>query len=142
MANGITGGGCRELRSVVVHNCGLLSDARLPQASAWGCRVDRIVNVSRKPNPQGLLVPRCGVAEHMTTKQVFRDNTEHIKLTCARCNKFLRYLKQEDAPDFKYEPAPPTTHKSNSKPPPQSWDWLGLIRLSDGKWRAVALAPS
>jgi hypothetical protein len=97
------------------------------------------------PAELGLVCPGCGAAEFKTRCQEFRDGTRHVRADCARCGKFVRYLKQPGGPDFKlerYRPDPDQPDHPAHEPPPESWRWVGFIRQADRVWRPVAEAPT
>ncbi len=96
----------------------------------------------RLPTPDGLLCPKCGAAEFVTRWQRFKDGSSHVRADCARCGKFVRYLEKPGAPEPQYTPRRPEAHEQAAAPPPASWWWIGMVRPSDGVWRAVALAPT
>src|SRR5262249_47776852 len=100
------------------------------------------VDLRRQLIPAGLLCQKCGAAEFKTSWQQFAGGKKHLRADCARCGAFVRYLKQPGAPEPEYQPAPEGTHRSNNAAPPDSWLWIGMIRLNDGLWRAVATAPT
>ena len=93
----------------------------------------------------GVACRHCGAAEFVTAWQTFSDGTRHIRMTCARCQAFVRWVKQDGSePMPRYEPAP----AGNSTPslaaplPMDGWHWIGFIRQSDRVWRSVAYAPT
>jgi hypothetical protein len=82
-----------------------------------------------------------------TTWQTFADGSKHIRAECSKCGAFLRYLKQpakvpvEEVLAY-LTPAGPDAHPANTAPLPESWEWLGHVRQSDGLWRPVALCST
>jgi hypothetical protein len=105
------------------------------------------VDLPRCPVPDGLLCPKCGAAEFRTAWATFKDGSRHVRADCAKCGAFVRFLKQSpDAPDFRYEATTvtasmPADHPAR-KAPPDGWTWIGLVRLDDGHWRAVATSTT
>jgi hypothetical protein len=104
--------------------------------------VPDVLTLPNPPPPEGLTCPTCGVARFVTSWQTFANGTRHVRLSCGPCGRFIRYLKQEGVPEPKYEPRPVTVSRAASKAPPESWQWLGLVRPEDRVWRAVALCPT
>jgi hypothetical protein len=94
------------------------------------------------PAAVGVVCPRCRGTRFKTTWQVFSDGSRHVRMTCAACNKFMRYLPRPDGPDLRLERRPHDARAYRMKPPPASYNWIGFIRQSDELWRAVALAPT
>jgi hypothetical protein len=96
------------------------------------------------PAAAGLLCPHCGAAEFTTRWRTFADGTRHVQADCARCKRFVRWMKQRGAPEPRVQFAPADTPRNRLAPPtPEDvWEWLGLIRLADQTWRAVAKAPT
>jgi hypothetical protein len=92
--------------------------------------------------PLGLKCPKCGGTEFKTWWQTFANGTRHIRADCAACRAFVRYLKQPDSPEPKYQPRRPDASKESLAPPPADWQWLGWVRQGDGIWRSVALCPT
>src|SRR5436853_2922813 len=87
------------------------------------------------PHP-GMVCQRCKSTELRTNWQRFSDGKLHCRCECPKCGGFVRYLPAT----YRHEPRPPGAHEHNTKPPADDSPWLGFVRLSDGIWRAVALA--
>jgi hypothetical protein len=93
--------------------------------------------------PPGVTCPHCGATEFKTRWQTFVSGVRHVRMECASCKRFVRYLKQSpQSLDYRHEPRRHDAHPPELTPPPASWEWIGLIRKSDQVWRAVALAPT
>ena len=92
--------------------------------------------------PAGMVCPRCQATTFKTTWQTFADQTRHVRLSCAVCGRFVRYLRQAGLPEPKYEPSTERPGHPALRPPADGAEWLGLVRSDDGRWRAVALAGS
>ena len=104
------------------------------------------VNLPPPPPPAdlGLCCRRCGASAFKTAWQTFSNGTRHVRMSCARCGQFARYLKPEGAPEPRVEFAPAGTpeNRLQAPVPAERWEWVGLIRLEDQVWRAVAKAPT
>jgi hypothetical protein len=92
------------------------------------------------PADVGATCKRCGATTFRTFTQTFRDGTKHLRVECAGCGTFQRYAPQSGPEAMRYQPRPADAHKEETTPPPSRWPWVGMIRLADGVWRAVALA--
>jgi hypothetical protein len=94
------------------------------------------------PAALGLVCPGCRGTKFRTAWQTFKDGSRHVRMSCAACNKFLKYLKKEDELDFRHEPRRTDASAFKLRPPPESWVWIGYIRQADQVWRPVAMAPT
>jgi hypothetical protein len=96
------------------------------------------------PPPDLNLACRCGATTFRTSWQTFRNGTKHVRMDCAACGRFIRYLKQPGGPEPRLElpPSDLPDHRRWSPTPEESWEWIGLHRGVDGLWRPVALAPT
>jgi hypothetical protein len=99
----------------------------------------------------GVACGSCGGTEGRTFWQTFADGTRHVRLECARCKRFIRWLPQhkhekpeqeEDEPVGYYTKRPADVHAGEVKVPGSGWCWIGYVRLADEVWRPVALATS
>jgi hypothetical protein len=87
----------------------------------------------------GLLCPACGGTEAKTYRDRL-DGIDLMRLECADCGRLLRHLEMSG--ELRFEPAPDDAHRAEKAPPGPGWKWIGLVRLADNVWRAVALADS
>jgi hypothetical protein len=97
------------------------------------------------PVPEGLRCPKCKTARFRIYWQTFTNQSRHIRLDCASCGGFVRYLPQDRGPGqpmHRCERRPSDASKPSLAAPPESWCWIGLIRQDDEVWRTVALAPT
>lgn len=104
-----------------------------------------MAEVTLKPSqdvPEGITCRRCGGTAFKTVWQQFSDGKRHVRADCASCGGFVRYLKQPESPDFRFEPRQADAHGENLAPPPETWQWLGWIRQADEVWRPIALADT
>jgi hypothetical protein len=62
------------------------------------------------PADLGLVCPGCRATTFTTRWQTFSNGTRHIKMSCAVCGRFIRYLSQKGAPAFRHEPRKPGAH--------------------------------
>src|SRR6266542_5977771 len=92
--------------------------------------------------PDGIVCRKCGAAEFRTYWQTFANGNRHVRADCARCGAFVRYLKQEGAPEPKFEPKRPDASAAATAAPADDAEWVGWIRPADGRWRPVALAAT
>jgi hypothetical protein len=90
--------------------------------------------------PEGLRCPKCGESRFKTVWQTFANGTRHVRADCAKCKTFVRYLKQDGAPEPEYRPRQPGASAYAYKAPPSDFWWIGYIRPDDGLWYAIALA--
>lgn len=96
----------------------------------------------------GITCPGCGEAEFTVSEQRFKDGTQHVRVDCRNCQRFVRYLPRDRADDVKPEPTgdvclmrprPQDAHaRELEAPQPRQW-WVGYIRQDDRWWRPVAL---
>jgi hypothetical protein len=49
------------------------------------------------PAALGLACAGCGATEIRTWWQTFANGTKHVRAECARCGRFLRYLRTDNA---------------------------------------------
>jgi hypothetical protein len=88
--------------------------------------------------PTGVVCRECGSSEFKTYWQTFTNGTRDVRAECAKCGAFAHYLPQALAHKHKQADATP-----KHMPAPKDSDvWLGLVRLADGVWRAVAKATT
>jgi hypothetical protein len=92
--------------------------------------------------PPGPACRGCRGTEFRTSWQRFKDGTRHVRMDCAGCRRFVRYLKQADGPDFRFEPRKAGAHAAELAPPAPSWVWVGHVRQADEVWRPVALSST
>jgi hypothetical protein len=119
------------------------------QLALWGDKsmdLPRPVELPPPPPPAelGLCCRRCGASAFTTCWQTFANGTKHVRMDCGRCGAYVRYLKQQGAPEPKVQFAPADTPRNRLAPPTpaDAWEWVGMIRLEDQVWRAVAKAPT
>lgn len=94
------------------------------------------------PAEAGLACAHCGATEFKTVWQTFADGIRHARADCSRCKRFVRYLKQQGAPEPRFERAPVDAKTQDLVAPSATWHWIGLIRQSDRVWRPVAMAAT
>jgi hypothetical protein len=94
-----------------------------------------------EPGPEqlGLCCPSCGATEARTSRECL-DGVDLMRLACAGCGRLLRHLEMSGP--LRFEPAPDDANRAEKAPPGPGWGWIGMVRLSDNVWRAVALADS
>jgi hypothetical protein len=95
------------------------------------------------PASTGVICARCRGVTFRTSWQTFSNGTKHIRMECAVCKAFVKYLKQQKedgTPGYRHEPAVADANESSLKAPTDGEHWLGYVRQSDGVWRGVALA--
>jgi hypothetical protein len=51
---------------------------------------------ARAARAAGVACRHCGAAEFTTAWQTFSDGTKHIRMDCARCGAFARWVSQKD----------------------------------------------
>jgi hypothetical protein len=93
----------------------------------------------------GLTCRQCGADTFKTHWQRFRDGSRHVRMDCAGCGAFQRYLPRSSegaAPGMVYRKGAEDLHREHTAPAPRGWQWIGYVRSSDGRWRAVALCDS
>jgi hypothetical protein len=93
----------------------------------------------------GVACRRCGGVEFTTAWQLFSDGTKHLRMACARCRAFLRWVKQdgsEPIPRYARAPVGSSQPQLAAPVPATGWHWLGFIRQSDQVWRPVAYAET
>jgi hypothetical protein len=86
----------------------------------------------------------CGSATYRTSWQTFGNGTRHLRMECADCGVFARYLKQrpDGSPEFRMEvSALPATHPA-VQPSPVGHVWVGMVRAADQVWRVVGQAAT
>jgi hypothetical protein len=96
---------------------------------------------SCSPAEAGLACAGCGATKFKTTWQTFKNGTKHVRMECAICGRFQRYLpqKKDDQPGFEHQPAQSDLHAKEMAPIPARWDWIGYVRGTDKVWQPVAL---
>jgi hypothetical protein len=114
------------------------------------------------PAELGITCPSCNGSRFKTAWQRFKDGSRHVRMSCAGCGKFIRYLSRgergtpgqglgevgplratpgTDPPSgFRHEQRPADAKPAHLAPPPAGWVWVGFIRQGDELWRPVALA--
>jgi hypothetical protein len=96
------------------------------------------------PPPNPAACAGCGGLTFTTTWQTFANGTRHVRMNCAACGRFQRYLPQDrdGRPAYRHETRPADAHAAELRPPPASWCWIGYVRPGDGVWYAVAQTAS
>jgi hypothetical protein len=97
------------------------------------------------PAEAAITCPKCGGATFKTAWQRFKNDTRHVRMSCAGCGAFMRYLPQkaDGTPAYRHEARPEDAHAKHLEPPTgEKWDWLGFVRQADGVWRPIARAST
>jgi hypothetical protein len=100
--------------------------------------------VARVPPVPDFACRKCGGVAFTTRWQTFSDGTRHVRMECAACGAFARYLPQrpDGAPHYRVEVSSlPSSHPA-VQPPPVEFVWVGMVRTSDMIWRVVGTAPT
>jgi hypothetical protein len=95
------------------------------------------------PADRGITCRHCGKAAFTTAWQTFSDGSRHVRMSCAGCGRFTRYLPQhkDGTPRYRIEYSTlPTDHPGRKLP--TDVQWIGMVRAADEVWRTVGMADS
>jgi hypothetical protein len=96
-----------------------------------------IVIATEKTADVSLTCRRCGACGLTTKWETAEDGKRRVRADCASCGRFVRHLDK-----FLLERAVLAVNHPARKPTPESWEWTGLVRATDGEWQPVALAAT
>src|SRR5262245_25198653 len=65
-----------------------------------------------------------------------------LLIHCGKCAEVLRPAQLDGAPAVEFRPAPPDARHRDQQAPPESWFWIGYVKLDDGQLYPVAYAKS